>query len=620
MNKLQLTCLLLFLFVFGLQAQINFTANDQVPEYNGTFRLGVNPGYHGPAWDDMDLANISGGNSALGLGGAGIEAFRASLPEHFLEQWGYEVQVPDFQHYLSVGLDEHVTFIGYPSNDHQDMTYHCPDYQSEVFANLYLDIWDGGANGTPVNDDNYYALYVYRMVTIYQDYVRFWEIWNEPDFDFSGNGSSEAGEPGNWFENIPEPCDIAIRAPVFDYIRMLRISYEVIKSVDPDAYIAIGGIGYESFLDVVLRHTDNPAGGQVSADYPNYGGAYFDVLSFHSYPHIDGSLRYWDNDVGGFVYTRHSDAAVDGMVEKQSEMYAVLNNYGYNDLLYPKKLWLVTEANIPAIAFDDHIGSEEAQRNYIIKTRMACEFNDILQFDLYALARKKSPAESEDGFDAMGFYHRISDIGPYDQVITDEGIAARTMTGLLSETTFDPTQTAALQLPENIRGAAYLHPDDSYTFVLWAVTQTDQSEVATANYSIPASFNVTNLQKREWDFSVTNVVNNVEPFNIALTGAPIFLRDGDFVGVAENDLETNIQLFPNPVDDHFYLSINENATSDFEVTVFNVLGGLLYQKNISHPGGEQRYYFDAKDWNTGAFYLEIKNDEGLVLKKIILER
>lgn len=73
-------------------------------------------------------------------------------------------------------------------------------------------------------------------------------------------------------------------------IGLLRISYEVIKTVDENAYVCIGGIGNPAFLDAVLRNTDNPIDGTENNDYPLLGGAYFDVLSFHSYPHIDGSM------------------------------------------------------------------------------------------------------------------------------------------------------------------------------------------------------------------------------------------------------------------------------------------------------------------------------------------
>jgi len=621
MNKIIATLLIFLCFSFVLNAQINFTANDQVPDYNGTFRLGVNPGYHGSDWSDEDLANLAAGNNSLDVEGVGVQAFRASLPEHFLEQWGYDVEVNDFQHYESVGMDDHVVFVGYPSDDHLDMAFHCSDHQSKLFANLYLDIWDGGANGTPVNDDNYYALYIYQMVTMYQDYVKFWEIWNEPDFDYGGHAYKDPGMDGNWWDNVPEPCDMSIRAPIFEYIRMLRISYEVIKSIDEDAYVAIGGLGYPSFLDAVMRHSDNPNNGQVNTEYPNRGGAYFDVLSYHSYPHIDGSLREWDNASGGFIYFRHSDAAMEGVMQKKTDFNQVLNNYGYNDQLYPAKKWIITESNIPGIAFDDDMGSDEAQRNFIIKTRVACELNDILQYDVYRLARKVSAADADDGFDAMGLYERISDIEPYEQVMTDEGIACLTMTELLVDATFSATATADLNLPDDVGGAAYLNADDSYTFILWAVTETDQSEFAAATYSIPASMDITNLEKREWNFSHTNNVSNVAATGISLTGAPVFLRGMESgVSVSENNsLSQTLDVFPNPTQKHVQLVIKGTAAADLKIEVINIIGNLIEQRAVDYAGVNAVYDFDCSDWATGTYLMEVRSEEGVEVRKIVVE-
>ncbi len=614
MHKLITTLFTFIFFCLTLNAQINFTANDQVPDYTGKFRMGVNPGYHGSDWEDEDLADIAAGE-------AGVEAFRASLPEHFLVQWGYDVQIDEFEHYETVGMEDHVAFIGYPSDQHRQTTFHCPGHQSELFANLYLDIWDGGANGTPVNEDNYYARYVYEMVTRYQDYVKFWEIWNEPDFDYSGNGYKDPGEAGNWWENIPEPCDMSIRAPVFEYIRMLRISYEVIKSIDPDAYIAIGGLGYPSFLDLVMRHSDNPNGGQINNDFPNKGGAYFDVMSYHAYPHIDGSLREWNNDIGSFEYSRHSDAASDGLLQKQVDYRQVLDRYGYNDQTYPAKKWIITESNIPGIAFDDEMGSDEAQRNFVIKVRVACEINEILQYDLFALARKKSPADAYSGWDAMGLFHRLSDITPTGEELTDQGIASHTMTVLLADGTYDAPATAALNLPANIGGAAYRNTDDSYTFVLWAKTETDQSESAAATYNIPASMNITNLEKREWDFSQTGDMDNVSATGINLTGAPIFLRSTSAtVNVADqSSLLQTIDVFPNPTHRYFQLSVQGTAAAELEVAVLNVIGEVVERRSFAYGGTTAVYEFDSADWAAGTYFVKVRSAEGVAVRKVVVE-
>ena len=181
--------ILFYLLPLHLIAQPTTTANDVIIPYPGYFRYGVNMGYYAP-WQDHQLAEIAAGDAKMGLPGVGVNAVRPALFEHFFEYWGYDVRKEAFDRYESLGMTENVGFIGYPSDDHRDKTIFCPDdekQESSIFKNLYEPIWDNGANGTPVNDENYYAIYLYNMVSVYKDYVKFWEVWNEPDFSFTVN-------------------------------------------------------------------------------------------------------------------------------------------------------------------------------------------------------------------------------------------------------------------------------------------------------------------------------------------------------------------------------------------------------------------------------------------------
>src|SRR5690606_19806073 len=247
-------------------------ANDKVPAYTAPFSYGINMGYY-PNWTRQQLADISAGNAGKGVKGAGVTALRPMMKEEHFELYGYEHLVVDYEHYESLGLKNHTAFIGYPAPQNADNSkYGGCNESSKLFKNLYEPIWDSGQNGTAVNEDNYYAAHVYKTVTTYKNYIMIWEVINEPDYTHTSFGWKGAGEAGNWWDNTPNPCDLPnLRAPIYSYIRMLRISYEVIKHVDPSAFVAVGGIGYESFLDVVLRNTDNPDGGKVSATYPDKG-------------------------------------------------------------------------------------------------------------------------------------------------------------------------------------------------------------------------------------------------------------------------------------------------------------------------------------------------------------
>ncbi len=530
MRSIYLTVLLCVFVCVTLSAQPSYTANDVVTPYTGNSYYGTNMGYHAP-WTDMQLADIAAGGANPNSFGMGCKSLRPALYEHFLEQYGYNIKVQEFRHYESLGLTDNTVFVGFPSNEHKDPTQYCPGTSSEVFKNLYTDIWDNGENGTPINDENYYALYLYKMVHLYKDYVKFWEIWNEPDLDHSGNAFRERGEPGNWWDTNPAPCDFKLKAPAYFYVRLLRISYEVIKTIDPDAYVAVGGIGYPSFLDVILRNSDNPNDGSINGDYPLKGGAYFDVLSYHSYPHIDGSLREWNNDIGGFDYFRHSDAAAFGVIKLKRRFEDVLEDYGYDGDTYPEKEFIITESNIPRVQMGEHIGSDEAQRNFIIKTLVRCQKNDIRQFHIYNLGEGSSADVNLSEFNFMGLYKKLEGVQPYQQEATDGGIAFKTTSTILHGATYDPVQTAALNMPGKVNGAAFKDQNGEYIYVLWAKTKIDQSESVTANYTFPDELGINNLERREWDFSITGDVYTHDSPSLQLTGAPFFLVAKDVLPV-----------------------------------------------------------------------------------------
>ncbi len=525
---------ILLLLLFFLSGHNNaftqtpsYTANDQVTPYNGPFQFGTNMGYY-PGWTDGQLGDLAIGNGTLNIPGIGATALRPGLFEHYLEQYGYDINLPWFEHFDSLGLVDNTMFVGDPSEDHRDPTNYCPSkpwLKNMGFKNMYEPIWDNGANGTPVNDENYYALFMYKMVTMYTPYVKFWEITNEPDLDFSdqGMGWREPGDPvGSWWDNNPEPCDCQLAAPIFHYNRMLRISYEIIKSIDPDDYVTVGGLGFPSFLDAIMRNTDNPVDGSVTSEYPLKGGAYFDVLSFHSYPHINGSLRIWDPINGTTGYKRHSDAAIEGITEDLNEFKLVMANYGYDGDTYPKKLAIMTESSIPRKKLGDYIGSEEAARNYAIKLPIELQKEGVLNFHYYDLGEKETFTNALYPFQMTGFYEKLEGTAVGDIQRTNSGIAYKTVSNLLFEKTYDPTKTAEMQLPANIDGGAFQAANGQYTYVLWAICETDDTETSAASYSFPANFNLTNLKIHNWDFSLTDLQTISGFINIPLTGSPQF--------------------------------------------------------------------------------------------------
>ncbi len=510
---------------------VNYTAKDTVPVYQDYFRPGVNMGYY-PPYSDDDLANIAAGNPALGITGAGIKAARPGLFDSFTSVWGYDSRLLSYQHFYNLGLRDMTCIVGFPAEWNREHVSYCAadtTIQSEMFGGIYNDIWDDGTDGTPYNDNNLYAAYLYEVVSRYGPYVKFWEIWNEPGFDYTfATGWQLPGTPSNWWDFNPNPCDYKLRAPIYHYIRTLRISWEIIKTIDPDAYVCVAGVGFTSFLDAVLRNTDNPIDGSATTAYPHGGGAYFDVMGFHSYPDIDGTVRYWDNSIGGFVYTRHSDSAAEGIERRQTSYQGILDQYGFDGVTYPKKEWIITEINIPRQAFNaGSIGNQNAQLNYIMKSYVKANQFNIRQMHLYNLVDIETEQDADYEYDLMGLYSNVTGTTPYTTLqMNPEGIAYKTCSDLLFEKRYDPVRTSALNLPPEIDGGAFLDATTGlYTYCLWAKTTTDLSEAASEVYSFPLAWNFGNLERRVWDYSQNGFMSMVPAQGIGLDARPIFLTE-----------------------------------------------------------------------------------------------
>jgi len=489
------------------------TADGYIRPYTEDFQYGSNIGYYNNGWNDETLAGL--------VKSAGGHTIRPTLPESFLEQYGYDIRASTFTNYTgTLGMKELTCFVEGPSQAHRDPTvYPGCSGSSKLFAHLYEPIWNGDGS---VNANNYYAIYLYKMLQIYGDKVRFWEIVNEPDFT-TGSANMDS-----WLTKAPNPNELAnIQAPFYNYIRMLRISYEVIKKYHPEAYITTGGVGYPQFADALLRYTDNPADGSATAAYPRTGGAYLDALCFHSYPSY--SLHYWDIPSGTFKYTRNSDFAAAQVMKDKQAMTDVLTKYGYNGTQHPTKYLLLSETNVARRTSEDRTGSDEMQRSFGIKTLVLAQKNNIRQLYFYSLGEMVNapPAgQSVSGVDEialMGLYENLTRDAAGSQKMTLLGQAFATTSNLLYGYSYDAARTAALALPNSMEGAAF-SKNGAYRYVLWAKALTDNSEYATATYSFPTSLGIGTVQRREWDYASSNATTSQSAQSISLTATPSFFE------------------------------------------------------------------------------------------------
>jgi hypothetical protein len=142
------------------------------------------------------------------------------------------------------------------------------------------------------------------------------------------------------------------------YADMLKMVYHAVKSADPQAQVLIGGL----LLDCDPADPDctNPKPPRFfEGILQNGGGDYFDIVSFHGYPHYwvgfarDETAVTWD-EIGGVV------------VGKANFLRQVMSQYGVDKplfhtegaLLCPE--WNTQECNPPGDAF------QEAKADYVV--------------------------------------------------------------------------------------------------------------------------------------------------------------------------------------------------------------------------------------------------------------
>jgi hypothetical protein len=579
----------LMLLVFIIQSICasaqSVTANGYVRPYTEKFDYGSNMAAPGNGWSDETIADI--------IRNAGGTTLRPTLPDHFVETWGIDIRLNAFNHYsTTLGMKNMVCFIEGPSSAHQDKTIYPGNTEySKLFANLYEPVWNVDSS---VNQNNYFAYYVYRLIQTYGNYISIWEVVNEPDFTWGTDVSQ-------WLTRAPAPSEtVNMLAPFYHYIRMLRITWEVVKKFNPNDYVTPGGLGYSSFLDALLRYTDNPVDGGISPEYPNKGGAYFDMVSFHCYPGYN--LRYWNNSIGDFSYTRNSDFAAAEVIKLENSFETVLQDHGYNGTTYPKKHFIVTETNVSRRTVDWRHGSDEMQRNYGIKVLVLAQKNNIKQLHLYGVAESMNAplasaviSESEE-YRLMGMYQNLNRDAPGNEKLTELGTGYKTTSMLLYGYAYDAFKTAELNLPADVDGAAF-NNDGEYIYVLWAKNPHDATEDFSASYSFPSSWAPTIAQRMEWNYSATGTVVGQAPQGITLSSAPSFFRL-----LPTNTLPVSLLNFKSQRQNGravlTWSTSNEQTTSRFEIQRskdgmnFSTIGVVKAKGSSSSI---QQYYFSEEE-------------------------
>ena len=90
------------------------------------------------------------------------------------------------------------------------------------------------------------------------------------------------------------------------------------------------------------------------------------------------------------------------------------------------------------------------------------------------------------------------------------------------------------------------------------------------------------------------------------------------VSIEDFDL-AGLRIYPNPSEDIFNIEFISSSFQNLEVRVVNVLGEKIFTDNLNQFKGKYTQQFNLSNYSSGVYLLEIKTNQGVINKKLILQ-
>ena len=409
-----------------------------------------------------------------------------------------------------LGISDMIGYLTTPINDHSSKENENSDKCKP--SNLYEPIW---LSDFKVNPNNFWANYTFNTITKYKDYIKIWTIWNKPDF----TSFSETNK--KWILHPPNPSDLSKwNATIFEFIRMMRITYEIAKKIDPECWVAVSTLSHYEFLDALMRYTDNPDNGEINIEYPDYGGAYFDCVGFIKNPKggiidIEGNKTYNKNG---------SDSLVQKIYIAKKNFENITRKYGFG-INYPAKIFINDETSLVSKDSCNALGGETMRKNWIIKLSLLS-----LEYDIKQNHNKNLFDLNDCG---SGDYYPI-DVEKKEDIFLNLKTSSEVRKILrkinLEKYVFERNKTFILRqnLPEDLRGIVLKRQfpkekDDEYNYnyiySLWRFCE-DKEIQGTIEYELNIPFNALMINYNGNKINEINITNSTK---IKISSTPLFL-------------------------------------------------------------------------------------------------
>jgi fibronectin type 3 domain-containing protein len=108
-------------------------------------------------------------------------------------------------------------------------------------------------------------------------------------------------------------------------------------------------------------------------------------------------------------------------------------------------------------------------------------------------------------------------------------------------------------------------------------------------------------------------VSSFTPWNFFTTLSSNRTTAGDI------DLASNLNIYPNPTSGIFNISFVSEDIDNFEITIFDAFGKMIYQEDRQDFIGEYTKLVDLSNWHRGIYMVQIQTQGSFVSKRIVLQ-
>lgn len=112
-------------------------------------------------------------------------------------------------------------------------------------------------------------------------------------------------------------------------------------------------------------------------------------------------------------------------------------------------------------------------------------------------------------------------------------------------------------------------------------------------------------------YNSANVADSVQimiKYNVA---APVGIKEA-------NKSLSSFEIFPNPAKETASILVNSAKSFDSQLIVYNSIGKVVYQKQVSIVEGKNKIDFNVEGLASGVYFTSIKTAEATVTKKLVI--